>query len=210
MRGSRQNPGASDKGRHRTAECLIVCGRGAFAGYEDEVPALLKRGKAYRLPEPPFCFVTHDRVAYLAPYGVANAGHIETVGPGSQHQQTVGPRAPVPSGRFKITGPGETPGLGHRPAGRNEWASNCEARPALEYTPLQHAPSAAGTHTRSEAVHPAPPPLFWLICPLRHGVPTNSRLYAPADTGVNLALRGGLVCLNSAARFDKWNRAAVR
>ena len=23
-------------------------------------------------------------------------------------------------------------------------------------------------------------------------------------------LRGGLVCLNSAARFDKWNRAAVR
>ena len=22
--------------------------------------------------------------------------------------------------------------------------------------------------------------------------------------------RGGLVCLNSAARFDKWNRAAVR
>ena len=25
-----------------------------------------------------------------------------------------------------------------------------------------------------------------------------------------LELRGGLVCLNSAARFDKWNRAAVR
>ena len=24
------------------------------------------------------------------------------------------------------------------------------------------------------------------------------------------AYRGGLVCLNSAARFDKWNRAAVR
>ena len=24
------------------------------------------------------------------------------------------------------------------------------------------------------------------------------------------AERGGLVCLNSAARFDKWNRAAVR
>ena len=24
------------------------------------------------------------------------------------------------------------------------------------------------------------------------------------------AKRGGLVCLNSAARFDKWNRAAVR
>ena len=23
-------------------------------------------------------------------------------------------------------------------------------------------------------------------------------------------VRGGLVCLNSAARFDKWNRAAVR
>ena len=23
-------------------------------------------------------------------------------------------------------------------------------------------------------------------------------------------MRGGLVCLNSAARFDKWNRAAVR
>ena len=23
-------------------------------------------------------------------------------------------------------------------------------------------------------------------------------------------IRGGLVCLNSAARFDKWNRAAVR
>ena len=25
-----------------------------------------------------------------------------------------------------------------------------------------------------------------------------------------VTLRGGLVCLNSAARFDKWNRAAVR
>ena len=27
---------------------------------------------------------------------------------------------------------------------------------------------------------------------------------------VRSVLRGGLVCLNSAARFDKWNRAAVR
>ena len=27
---------------------------------------------------------------------------------------------------------------------------------------------------------------------------------------LRIALRGGLVCLNSAARFDKWNRAAVR
>ena len=26
----------------------------------------------------------------------------------------------------------------------------------------------------------------------------------------SLGQRGGLVCLNSAARFDKWNRAAVR
>ena len=26
----------------------------------------------------------------------------------------------------------------------------------------------------------------------------------------NTTVRGGLVCLNSAARFDKWNRAAVR
>ena len=25
-----------------------------------------------------------------------------------------------------------------------------------------------------------------------------------------VVVRGGLVCLNSAARFDKWNRAAVR
>ena len=25
-----------------------------------------------------------------------------------------------------------------------------------------------------------------------------------------ISVRGGLVCLNSAARFDKWNRAAVR
>ena len=24
------------------------------------------------------------------------------------------------------------------------------------------------------------------------------------------SIRGGLVCLNSAARFDKWNRTAVR
>ena len=33
-----------------------------------------------------------------------------------------------------------------------------------------------------------------------------------AKYGTNDALvsRGGLVCLNSAARFDKWNRAAVR
>ena len=35
------------------------------------------------------------------------------------------------------------------------------------------------------------------------------------DTGYAMRLpanevRGGLVCLNSAARFDKWNRAAVR
>ena len=26
----------------------------------------------------------------------------------------------------------------------------------------------------------------------------------------SLGYRGGLVCLNSAARFDKWNHAAVR
>ena len=25
-----------------------------------------------------------------------------------------------------------------------------------------------------------------------------------------IMIRGGLVCLNSAARFDKWNHAAVR
>ena len=31
---------------------------------------------------------------------------------------------------------------------------------------------------------------------------------AGADSWVDV--RGGLVCLNSAARFDKWNRAAVR
>ena len=31
------------------------------------------------------------------------------------------------------------------------------------------------------------------------------------DLGVpKSTYRGGLVCLNSAARFDKWNRAAVR
>ena len=34
----------------------------------------------------------------------------------------------------------------------------------------------------------------------------------PSDEGLRdtPAVRGGLVCLNSAARFDKWNRAAVR
>ena len=32
-------------------------------------------------------------------------------------------------------------------------------------------------------------------------------LYMDRHDGEN---RGGLVCLNSAARFDKWNRAAVR
>ena len=31
-----------------------------------------------------------------------------------------------------------------------------------------------------------------------------------SDGGMKDADRGGLVCLNSAARFDKWNRAAVR
>ncbi len=31
----------------------------------------------------------------------------------------------------------------------------------------------------------------------------------PNQNGV-YGIRGGLVCLNSAARFDKWNRAAVR
>ena len=30
------------------------------------------------------------------------------------------------------------------------------------------------------------------------------------DQDNGFAARGGLVCLNSAARFDKWNRAAVR
>ena len=33
---------------------------------------------------------------------------------------------------------------------------------------------------------------------------------APAVSPTATAVRGGLVCLNSAARFDKWNRAAVR
>ena len=32
-------------------------------------------------------------------------------------------------------------------------------------------------------------------------------LHPPASA---LLVRGGLVCLNSAARFDKWNHAAVR
>ena len=36
-------------------------------------------------------------------------------------------------------------------------------------------------------------------------LPYLYRLAAPP-----LLERGGLVCLNSAARFDKWNRAAVR
>ncbi len=31
-----------------------------------------------------------------------------------------------------------------------------------------------------------------------------------ANANPGLDTRGGLVCLNSAARFDKWNRAAVR
>ena len=35
--------------------------------------------------------------------------------------------------------------------------------------------------------------------------------HGPFFSGMDLATgRGGLVCLNSAARFDKWNRAAVR
>ena len=36
--------------------------------------------------------------------------------------------------------------------------------------------------------------------------PTLTYAYATEKTND----RGGLVCLNSAARFDKWNRAAVR
>ena len=40
-------------------------------------------------------------------------------------------------------------------------------------------------------------------------------LKAASDSSIGLnvvteVLRGGLVCLNSAARFDKWNHAAVR
>ena len=37
--------------------------------------------------------------------------------------------------------------------------------------------------------------------------PTVTR---PISTTPSMTKRGGLVCLNSAARFDKWNRAAVR
>ena len=50
------------------------------------------------------------------------------------------------------------------------------------------------------------------------GISRGSIYYRPrpvGEAGLGLMrrideLRGGLVCLNSAARFDKWNRAAVR
>ena len=41
-------------------------------------------------------------------------------------------------------------------------------------------------------------------CPERAGDYGKTTQQAQVDA------RGGLVCLNSAARFDKWNRAAVR
>ena len=37
-----------------------------------------------------------------------------------------------------------------------------------------------------------------------------ARRFAAFVRGCVTPERGGLVCLNSAARFDKWNRAAVR
>ena len=50
-----------------------------------------------------------------------------------------------------------------------------------------------------------------------HRLVANAGLILPATLALRLGLpqllrkhRGGLVCLNSAARFDKWNRAAVR
>ena len=42
------------------------------------------------------------------------------------------------------------------------------------------------------------------------GDATLSSVALTDDVEGPITLRGGLVCLNSAARFDKWNRAAVR
>ena len=56
----------------------------------------------------------------------------------------------------------------------------------------------AGFDTIASGHHYLSPPYQSL-----QSIPLMSRL--AADSG-----RGGLVCLNSAARFDKWNRAAVR
>ena len=45
---------------------------------------------------------------------------------------------------------------------------------------------------------------------LRMALPTGVYDYVARLTWQEWEKRGGLVCLNSAARFDKWNRAAVR
>ena len=53
-----------------------------------------------------------------------------------------------------------------------------------------------------------------IACVLHGVVCYSSNVYTFRDSAMNkldeYTVRGGLVCLNSAARFDKWNRAAVR
>ena len=48
-----------------------------------------------------------------------------------------------------------------------------------------------------------------VIAPLM-GVTDLKWIFLACTGFYGVGLRGGLVCLNSAARFDKWNRAAVR
>ena len=65
------------------------------------------------------------------------------------------------------------------------------------------------------AIAPEMTPLFLaLYLGLQIGLPDSFRTGANTTNNyvycIVLNKRGGLVCLNSAARFDKWNRAAVR
>ena len=56
------------------------------------------------------------------------------------------------------------------------------------------------------ADYDTPTGLIWEMWAKRHWFAVH--LLEDSEEGQDQ--RGGLVCLNSAARFDKWNRAAVR
>ena len=84
-------------------------------------------------------------------------------------------------------------------------------------------PTAAQVQTPTPSPTPSPPPTP-SPTPVPPPTSTPEPTAAPAEIPLSapdileasaaamqaLESRGGLVCLNSAARFDKWNRAAVR